>query len=72
LIIVIESNDYIDTNVKYMQIFRFVKCAITEANIDLGGEVINLPTKLDVLEPDDNEFRAVNILVNSNISDLTV
>ena len=72
LIIVIESNDYIDTNVKYMQIFRFVKCAITESNIDLGGEVINLPTKLDVLEPDDNEFRAVNILVNSNISDLTV
>jgi len=67
--VVIDSNDKVLTNVNYNMFFRFSKCAISECKLDMGGEVFNLPTKFEVLEPDAN-FRPVEVEVLSVKQDL--
>ena len=59
VIIVFETFDNAETGIPYSFFWRFTRCQITESNIDGGGEVFNLPSKIDVLQPTDNVFRPV-------------
>jgi len=71
VIAVFQSEDYAETLIKYGQFWRFTLCQITESQPDLGGEVFNLPSKLDVLQPTEATFRPVEVEVISKRADLT-
>ena len=62
---VFETFDEAESGIPYSLFFRFTRCQISESSIDGGGEVFNLPSKFDVLQPNDNVFRPVEIEVIS-------